>query len=342
MKKTERRILLETGVVYGISVLGCILLVSLAGAVPLIRANLHALVALLFIGLGWGMLRWRNLEPSDYGLTTRKTGRALLLCLFMALLLFPPYSLGFHYYQTRVFNRSSNYSFDNYLRWPAWCEGRQLHKNKVTLGCDQSQAITLYWQGALRGRVSSDGRVKPLRGPLRLSPERRAADFLVSSPGFHGLALRTEGRRLNVDLSRSGKRLAPAEIAFASGRKVERLPLSLNRSGGWIGDFLLAQLLVVALPEELFYRGYLMGRLNLVFRRRRQILGASVGWALPLSATLFAFGHFLIDFNPVRLGVFFPGLLFGWMVARSGNIIGALVFHALCNVLVRMLEVHFF
>ena len=42
----------------------------------------------------------------------------------------------------------------------------------------------------------------------------------------------------------------------------------------------LANLVVVALPEELFYRGYLMGRIDHVAKQRLNLLGMKIGWSL--------------------------------------------------------------
>jgi uncharacterized protein len=100
----------------------------------------------------------------------------------------------------------------------------------------------------------------------------------------------------------------------------------------------LSHLVVVALPEELFYRGYLMGRLDDIFGGRIRLLGARVGWSLPLQAALFALGHFAIDFDPSRLGVFFPALAFGWMRARRGTIVAPVLFHAASNVFMEILR----
>jgi hypothetical protein len=94
----------------------------------------------------------------------------------------------------------------------------------------------------------------------------------------------------------------------------------------------VSHLAVVALPEEFFYRGYLLGRLNDIFRGRINLLGARVGWGLLLQAGLFAGGHFLVDLNPQRLGVFFPALAFGWLRARRGTIVAPVMFHAAANV----------
>lgn len=104
----------------------------------------------------------------------------------------------------------------------------------------------------------------------------------------------------------------------------------------WPPDFALLalnQVLVVALPEELFFRGYLLGRLEVVWPPARRLFGAPVGRALLASAVLFALGHFLVDFNPQRLAVFFPALVFGWMRARTGGVVAGAAFHAACNLL---------
>lgn len=94
----------------------------------------------------------------------------------------------------------------------------------------------------------------------------------------------------------------------------------------------ISHFVVVALPEEYFYRGYVMGRLDDIFDSRRRILGADVGWSLILSSILFALGHYLIDFNPSRLMVFFSALAFGWLRARLGTIGGPIVLHAASNI----------
>jgi len=95
---------------------------------------------------------------------------------------------------------------------------------------------------------------------------------------------------------------------------------------------------VVALPEEVFFRGYLLGRLEAVWPSRRSLFGAPVGAALVVSAVLFALGHFLVDFNPQRLAVFFPALVFGWMRARTGSVAAGALFHAACNLLSEVLH----
>jgi len=91
------------------------------------------------------------------------------------------------------------------------------------------------------------------------------------------------------------------------------------------------QLLVVALPEEAFFRGYLQTELDDIWGRKIRFLGADLGMGWFISAIIFAVGHFLTTPSPARLAVFFPALLFGWLRARTGGIGAGVLFHALCN-----------
>jgi len=98
--------------------------------------------------------------------------------------------------------------------------------------------------------------------------------------------------------------------------------------------YALTQILVVGLPEEGFFRGYLQGRLEDAWPRYTRILGARVAWrAWLLQAALFALLHVAVDYNPARLAVFFPGLLFGWLRALRGGVGAAILVHAACNLL---------
>jgi len=97
-------------------------------------------------------------------------------------------------------------------------------------------------------------------------------------------------------------------------------------------SFVLAQLVVVALPEEAFFRGYLQTALSDLRENRLRVLGAELeprAWLL--QAILFAAIHFIVEPHPARLAVFFPALLFGWARAWRGGIGAALVLHAMSN-----------
>jgi len=102
------------------------------------------------------------------------------------------------------------------------------------------------------------------------------------------------------------------------------------------------QLLVVALPEELFYRGWLQTNLARGAPGRGvTVLGARLGRGFLLTQLLFAAGH-LVTLQPWRLGTFFPGLLFGWLRERTGGLAAPVVAHALSNLLLTTLERSFY
>jgi membrane protease YdiL (CAAX protease family) len=104
----------------------------------------------------------------------------------------------------------------------------------------------------------------------------------------------------------------------------------------------LNQLVVVAIPEEIFFRGYLLVRLERVWRPTRRLWGAPVGQALLVSSALFALGHLVVVPSPQRLAVFFPALVFGWMRGRTGSIAAGATFHALCNVVADVMHTSYF
>ncbi len=103
-------------------------------------------------------------------------------------------------------------------------------------------------------------------------------------------------------------------------------------------EFCVVQLVVVALPEELFFRGFLLELLERRFPPKRRILGGGVGLALVLSAAAFALIHLPKDGDPRALATFFPGLLFGWMRSATGSILASTVTHGCSNILIRLLD----
>ena len=132
--------------------------------------------------------------------------------------------------------------------------------------------------------------------------------------------------------------------AWEQGREVSQSTLAVPPGdlSQWIGitsgglDFFelaLIHFLAVALPEELFYRGYLQPRLCSTFKDHK--IGCGFRWnhGIAITAALFALAHFLGEYNPARLGPFFPALLFGLLRRRSGSIGGAVLLHGMYNLL---------
>ena len=106
-------------------------------------------------------------------------------------------------------------------------------------------------------------------------------------------------------------------------------------------EFCAVQVVVVALPEELCFRGCLLHLLERRFPPKRRFLGGGIGLALVLSAFAFALIHLPKAGDPRALATFFPGLLFGWMRSATGSIAGAVAVHAAANIGVRLLDLTF-
>jgi uncharacterized protein len=117
-------------------------------------------------------------------------------------------------------------------------------------------------------------------------------------------------------------------------------------------EFCATQLIVVALPEELFFRGMLLTLLLARFPPRGSLVGgvaagpgqagklagAGVGWALILTSLAFAVVHLPRDGDPRALATFFPALLFGWLRLKTGSLLAPTLVHAGSNILIRLLE----
>jgi len=117
-----------------------------------------------------------------------------------------------------------------------------------------------------------------------------------------------------------------------------RVPRSWFDYGG--GGLLLAaavEVFAIALPEEVFHRGYLMSALAEVWPPRRRILGAGLGAAAVVSSALFAIGHLIGMAEVARLATFFPALLFAWLWSKSGSLWAPTLFHAASNLLMAIL-----
>lgn len=109
-----------------------------------------------------------------------------------------------------------------------------------------------------------------------------------------------------------------------------------------LGETILFQLLLISLPEEFFFRGYLLGRFNQIFSRRWRFLGASFGPGLLWVSLLFALSHSLILVQWWHIFIFFPALVFGWLREKTGTLTAPILFHALSNLFSHWVGMHYF
>ncbi len=100
---------------------------------------------------------------------------------------------------------------------------------------------------------------------------------------------------------------------------------------GW-GQMAAYQIFYVGLSEELFFRGYLQQRLDERFGRPYTLFGAKFGSGLIGANLLFAVAHAVPGGSLKNLDVFIPGLLFGWLQARTNATLAPALFHGLSNI----------
>ncbi len=165
------------------------------------------------------------------------------------------------------------------------------------------------------------------------------------SPGPFGLydLARTLGAGLPSALRETGFALAVAAVIFPPFVVAFWLWHGPSHSFVWrwppdFASFVLSQIVLVGLPEEALFRGYVQTRLGDHFFTRWRILGTEVvAGAWILQAVLFALVHLATGPDVQKLATFFPGLLFGWLRARRGGIGAGIVMHAASNVLAEVL-----
>lgn len=179
---------------------------------------------------------------------------------------------------------------------------------------------------ALRSRVVLARRRRRAHG----RPSRVARTLALYGRGAH-LRLGPLGRDLGLALGLALITFPPFAIghhfwqqAFGAGAYAFRVPDDLLVT-------LAKNVFLVALPEEMFYRGFLEHRLERWMPTRLRVLLIPISRTVLLASALFALGHFLGEYNPARLGPFFPAFVFSALTRRSGSIMGAVVYHGASN-----------
>lgn len=106
-------------------------------------------------------------------------------------------------------------------------------------------------------------------------------------------------------------------------------------------EFTVYQFIMVALPEEFFFRGFLQNQLNLIFHRNWKWFGVQVGPALIWTSVIFALSHSVISLQVWHPLIFIPSLAFGWLYEKNKTITASVIYHALCNILAYAILIHF-
>lgn len=107
-----------------------------------------------------------------------------------------------------------------------------------------------------------------------------------------------------------------------------------------LGAEIAGNLLAVGFPEEVFFRGYVLGRLEDAVGRDRRFWDGRLGWAVIGSAIAFNLAHPLAGGHWWQGNLPF-GLLLGWLRTRRESLVAPTLVHGLTNVVFRWAELCF-
>ncbi|MCP4536095.1 MAG: CPBP family intramembrane metalloprotease [Chloroflexi bacterium] len=167
-----------------------------------------------------------------------------------------------------------------------------------------------------------------------------AVIFATRSASSAGLTLRIPAHAWRDSAIATGLLLL-----FVIGRSLSIRLLGIGSMGtGGTGriplEFLLYQLTMPGIAEELSYRGVIQPGLNEPFGRPQRLLGAQVGWGWVITSLVFWAPHaFRVD-PQMHLSFYWPtltmqliaGFVFGWMRERTESVFPPMIAHNLVNV----------
>ncbi len=336
-----------------------------AGIVPFVADFLYAIVALVFVKAAQRMMDHHNHENERFGITWSGWPRGLAYGLLLTFITVPFFSVGYYWWETQALDRHFEFNTGNYFQWPSELAGEPTgwgaESSGVWVWSDKSTLNV-----GIRNKSDANNIVF-VEADTAFSPQRRGT--LKAFP-VDGVAGKAKIWRIELDDSRSRGQIiirGPRSIDIRieptvegnaiwplfQGHKAEKKDeFTANRSLWWIPLWIATQFLLIALPEEYFYRGWLQTRLEEAFEKRaeehgrkvRTIFGFSA--AIVVASVLFGLGHLLVPIGgalvPTRMSVFFPALLFGWLRRRTDSIVAPVVYHAFSNLMVIFAAVHFY
>lgn len=310
-------------------------------------------VALALILLEVPLRLVKNLRAAPLWLRIGPIGRGLKLGGQAVLIVFPLFIGGFHLVYTAILDRPVDWDVKHLARWsedleyaPEVACGRpvtsvwtQEGTLWLTAPADTALEVRLERPAGVEAKLLSCpkggaplpqvGRaIKPRDGAYRPPPGAGILFHLGDATGFELRVAGADGPIPRDAIVLGHNRVEADDDGLVEG----------SRSYLWLLTFVLIHLGLVAYPEEYFFRGYLMPRLDQRFGTPYTIFGVAVGKGLVISALMFALLHPILIPGPHRLLVFFPALLFGWLAAKQRELGAAIFVHAMSNVLLAVVS----
>lgn len=336
---------------------GTLLLAIIQWIAPFTAGFMQVGLALILLEVP---LRLKGVREAPLYLRIGPIRRGLGLGVRAVLVVFPLFVVGFHLVYTNVLERPADWDLTRLARWsedleyapPGACD-----KDAASVWTQDDQLWIVPPRGArlelrlhpdapprLARRIrcvdpspgSTDPRSPQIGPPLALEP-----DGAYRPPVGHGAFFDLgDATRFELSLADAHGPLPEDRIRLGAHAAAASEPGQVEDSRGyfWLLAFILIHLGLVAYPEESFFRGYLMPRLDQRLGTPRRLFGVPIGWGLPLSSLAFALLHPILIPGPHRLLVFFPALLFGWLAARQKELGAAIFVHAFSNVLLAVVS----
>ncbi len=160
--------------------------------------------------------------------------------------------------------------------------------------------------------------------------------FVTRSSSKAGLTLRISSQAWRASLAATGLLLL---FVLFRGLAIKLTGFGPSENAPLVLEFLLYQLTMPGLAEELSYRGAIQPGLNKIFGRPWRLLGAKVGWGWVITSLIFWAPHaFRVDAQ-MHLFFYWPTLtmqliaafVFGWIRERSGSVFPPMLAHNLVN-----------
>lgn len=337
----RQRILTEVLWVYT-GTIGIIFVLYQMRGISTINSHLWTLAMLLQVYVPSWMAQRQEQTLVVYGMHLSGWKKSLYYGLLTTLIFIIPTLLGHHIWQQYhgYHLRQNTVALRQYRHLMRGTPQSIQKPQQIQIFTDpQGQLLTVRWQAPVHATLSTDGSLSVVAGHSWLQGPSKGKVVQLSGGGFSQVStvrLRVSGSVLKYIFRRDGQ-LVPTRHIRLGPQLQPASSYSLPLNFEWLVYLIIAQCLMVALPEELFYRGYMQTRLDSVFPVRT-FWGIPMSWGNVLVSALFALTHFLIGFDPSRLSVFFPSLVFGALKHRTQSLLAPILFHAMANILVKMLE----
>lgn len=356
----------DVGKVFGGVLVAVIGFAVLSQFVGFVGQMLYAIVAFLFFFVPQRILEKRDEDPADWGMTAGNISRGVLWGVGATLLTLPFFVPGYWIWETYFLERDFAPDMQRYRQWSVELDGEPeawgrreagvwiwSHRDEIHVGVRNDGGPNNHV------RIEADQPFKPVRrGTVNLRPEppgqKTARVWIVSTTHSRsrGAVMIRGPDDVKVTVEPNVED-APVWPIFTgpNAEPLEKGEFTDSRGVAWLLLWVATQFILVAFPEEYFYRGFIQTRLDQGFEARAEAKGKAMtvilGFtpAIVVTSLLFGIGHLLVPVGGALLGnrmsVFFPALLFGWLRRKTDSILAPTIYHAFSNMMVLVAAVHF-